>query len=270
MKTRIIAAAVLLPIFLLIVLATPGIYTAILLGIMAAIAAYELLQSTQIVKNIRLTAYAMVMAFAAAIWSYFECNVVAAEIGIFVFVSILMAEVMYSRMKLPMGQVAACLVAGLLIPYLFTSLVRIRQMDNGRLFIIAPCVVAFLSDTGAYFVGCALGKHKLAPSISPKKTIEGVIGGILGAVLGMLLYCVVLMLAFDMKVNYINALLYGVIGSLVAVFGDLCFSVIKRQSGIKDYGNLIPGHGGILDRFDSMVFVGPLVEFLLILLPLAV
>lgn len=133
-----------------------------------------------------------------------------------------------------------------------------------------PFILAFLSDTGAYFAGRAFGKHKLAPVISPHKTVEGVVGGVLGATLGMLIFCLVMQLGFKMQVNYLYAVLYGVVGSLGAVFGDLCFSVIKRQTGIKDYGNLIPGHGGVLDRFDSMMVVGPLSELLLLLLPVAV
>ena len=96
------------------------------------------------------------------------------------------------------------------------------------------------------------------------------IGGIAGAVVGMVLYGTVLQFAFGFTVHYGFALIYGAVGSLGGVFGDLCFSVIKRQTGIKDYGNLIPGHGGILDRFDSMMIVGPLVEVLMILIPVAV
>ena len=87
---------------------------------------------------------------------------------------------------------------------------------------------------------------------------------------GVAIYALVLDLAFGFTVNYLLALLYGFVGSFGAVFGDLCFSVIKRQTGIKDYGNLIPGHGGVLDRFDSMMIVGPLVEVLMILVPMAV
>jgi len=131
-------------------------------------------------------------------------------------------------------------------------------------------VLAFLSDTGAYFTGLKFGKHKLAPVISPKKTIEGVVGGVLGAILGMIIYCLVLRMAFGFQVNYLYAVLYGIVGSAAGVFGDLCFSVIKRQTQIKDYGNLFPGHGGILDRFDSMMVVAPLVEILMMLLPVAV
>ena len=100
--------------------------------------------------------------------------------------------------------------------------------------------------------------------------MEGVIGGVACAVLGMLIYGMILRFGFKFQVNFGYCLVYGMLGSLGGVFGDLCFSVIKRQVGIKDYGNLIPGHGGILDRFDSMMIVGPLMEALLIMIPLAV
>ena len=161
-------------------------------------------------------------------------------------------------------------MAGVLIPYLMSSLSRILTPDGGRYVILVPFVLAFLSDSGAYFIGCRFGKHKLAPLISPKKSIEGVFGGIGAAVVGMLLYCLVMQLVFQCQVNYGYAIVYGVLGALASVFGDLCLSVIKRQTGIKDYGELIPGHGGVLDRFDSMLIVGPLVEILLIMLPVVV
>src|SRR5699024_6641788 len=108
------------------------------------------------------------------------------------------------------------------------------------------------------------------PVISPKKTWEGVAGGVAAAVVMMLLYAVVLDLAFSFEVSLGAALLYGLLGSTASVVGDLPLSVIKRQTGIKDFGCLLPGHGGILDRFDSMIFVAPLAESLLLLLPLIV
>jgi phosphatidate cytidylyltransferase len=143
-------------------------------------------------------------------------------------------------------------------------------MVIGRHLILAPFVMAFMSDTGAYFAGYLFGKHKLAPVISPKKTVEGMVGGILVAMVGLVLYALLLNLGFGFKVNYLYALVYGLVGSLGGVFGDLSFSVIKRQAGIKDYSKLIPGHGGMLDRFDSMLIVAPLTEALMILIPLAV
>lgn len=271
MKTRVIAACVLLPLLLVIVLALPKIFTAILFGLMAALAAYELLYGTSLVKHPRLIAYSMIMAFLVAMWCYFGRDYAAALLGLLVFCAILFGEMMASHIKIPFEKIAYCLVAGVVVPFLFTSLVRIHAVKStGRYFILIPFVLAFLSDTGAYFAGRAFGQHKLAPVISPNKTVEGVIGGILGAMLGMVLYTLILQLAFGFRVNYLLALLYGLLGSLGAVFGDLCFSVIKRQTGIKDYGKLIPGHGGILDRFDSMMIVGPLTEALLLLLPVAV
>ena len=160
-----------------------------------------------------------------------------------------------------------CFFAGAVVPYLLSALIRILAMASGRYLIPIPFVVAFLSDAGAYFAGSMFGKHKLAPVVSPNKTVEGVAGGLASAMVGMLLYAVILQLVFRFQVNYGAALLYGLMGSGVGVFGDLCFSIIKRLSGIKDFGTLIPGHGGFFDRFDSMVTVAPLMEALILLLP---
>ncbi len=270
MKTRIIAAAALLPALLIIVLLLPGIFTAILFGLMAAIAAYELLYATKFVKMPRLIGYTALMAFLVALWSYFGHSYPAALIGMLLFAAVLYAELLASKCKIPYQKIALCFAGGLLIPFMLTALVRLRSAENGGFLILIPFVLAFLSDTGAYFAGCFLGKHKLAPVISPKKTVEGVVGGVVGAIVGMIIYCFILDIAFGFQVNYFYAFVYGTIGSVAAVFGDLSFSAIKRQTGIKDYGNLIPGHGGILDRFDSMTVVAPLTEALLILIPVVV
>ena len=270
MKTRIIAAAILLPLLLVVVLALPKLVTAIVFGAAAAIAAYELLYATGLVRHVRLVVYSMVMAFLTSLWSYYGAAHLLGLIGVLAFFALLSGEMMISHIKLSFDKVACCLAAGFMVPYLLTSLVRIHVMASGRHFILMPFIMAFMSDTGAYFIGKFFGHHKLAPVISPKKTIEGVFGGVVFAVLGMLIYAVVLRYAFHFDVNYLYAVLYGVLGSIGAVFGDLSFSVIKRQTGIKDYGNLIPGHGGILDRFDSMIVVGPLAEILLLTIPMAV
>lgn len=270
MKTRIIAAAVLLPLLLVAVLFLPKIVTAVLFGLLAAVAAYELLYRTGLVRHVRLVAYSALMAFLTALWSYYGCPYGWALGGVLAFFAAVFAEMMASHIKLRFSAGAMCFAAGLLLPFLFTSLVRIHTLALGRHFILIPFVLAFLSDTGAYFVGRAFGRHKLAPVISPNKTVEGLLGGVFAAVLGMIVYALVLQFACHLSVNYIYALIYGVVGSLGGVFGDLCFSVVKRQTGIKDYGNLIPGHGGVLDRFDSMMIVGPLSELLLLLIPVAV
>ena len=261
MKIRVIAAVALLPLLLIVLLFLPTVFTAVLFGLMAAIGAYELLWGTGLVKQPRLIAYSAILALLVPIWCHFGMPYAWLLVGMIALFVALFAEMLAAGGKLPFEKVAICFAAGLLLPFLLSAIVRILEGEKGRFLVLIPFVLAFLSDSGAYFAGIFFGKHKLAPLISPKKTVEGVIGGVLGAILGM---------AFRLEVNYIYAVIYGVLGSLGGVFGDLCFSVIKRQTGIKDYGNLIPGHGGILDRFDSMMIVGPLAEALLLLLPVVV
>ena len=269
MKTRILAAVALLPLLLIAVLWLPKVVTAIVFGLAAALGAYELLYQTKLVRNPRLVAYAAISAFLVSMWSFAGQNRALGTLLVVAEFAAYFGEMMASHVQLTFPKVAMCLVAALIIPYLLTSLVRIHSLRLGRYYIIIPFVMAFMPDSGAYFAGRAFGKHKLAPVISPKKTIEGVLGGAVSGVLGMMLYAFVLDAGFDLTVNYAYAVIYGLAAAAGSVFGDLCFSVIKRQTGIKDYGNLIPGHGGILDRFDSMMVVGPLAEVLILLLPLA-
>ncbi len=267
MKTRILSAAVLLPVLLIILLALPEIFTAILIGAMSALAAYELLYSTGLVRHARAMIYCAFSAFLVAMWCYFGMEQAWGLLLILALTAALFGEMMGNHVKLSFERVAYCLIAGALVPYLFSAIVRIQMMENGRYIIAIPFILAFIPDSGAYFAGRYFGKHKLAPVISPKKTVEGAIGGAVAAVLGMLLYTFIMDIAFSVEVSYTAALVYGVLGAVADVFGDLMFSSVKRQTGIKDYGNLIPGHGGILDRFDSMMTVGPLTEALLLLLP---
>ncbi len=121
-------------------------------------------------------------------------------------------------------------------------------------------LTAFGTDIMAYFTGMLCGKHKLCPKISPKKTIEGSIGGILGSVI----LCAVFSLIFVPHI-LVHCIIIGVLGGIISQFGDLTASIFKRKMGIKDYGNLIPGHGGILDRFDSVLFTAPMVYYYILL-----
>lgn len=268
MKTRILSAAILVPILFLVVLVFPEIVAALVMGILLAIGAYELLYRTGLVRQPRLVLYSAIMAFAVTMWSYYEAVHAYFILLVILFWMALLAELMMDHVKVRVEMLGMCFMAGLVIPYMLSSLVRILNMTIGRYVILIPFVTAFMDDAGAYFVGMKFGRHKLAPVLSPNKTIEGALGGIATGMVSMLIYTLILHL-LGLKVNYLLALLYGLGGSLAGIFGDLCFSVIKRQTGIKDYGNLIPGHGGVLDRFDSLVMVAPLMEALLLLLPLA-
>ena len=154
-----------------------------------------------------------------------------------------------------------------MIPFFLSSFLRIRQMEHWQYLILLPLEAAFLSDAFALFAGMAFGKHKLAPELSPKKTVEGAVGGFAGAVVCTLVYGAVLQFGFQVPVNYLYLAVYGALGSAASELGDLAFSYIKREYGLKDFGNILPGHGGILDRFDSVIFCAPLMELLLHVLP---
>lgn len=270
MLKRTITGVALIAVLVVVLLFLPAIYAVMLVGFMVAIAANELLWTTGLVKNNRLVIYGQILSVFVVFWCYYGMSYPWALAGTLVFTALCFTELLANHGKLPFQQVAMTMAAGLLIPFLMSALVRIRMMEHGRYFIAAPFVMAFMTDTGAYLIGCAFGKHKLCPIISPKKTVEGLFGGILGGVVGMLVYGLVLQHFFGFDVNYPFAVIYGALGAGGATFGDLMFSVIKRQTGIKDYGKLLPGHGGILDRFDSVTIVAPLAEVLLLILPLAV
>lgn len=268
MKTRILAAVVLIPILLVLVLFAPKMFSAVIFALLMAVGAYELLHRTHLVQNTRLVLYSALMAFAVIMWSYAGAVQAYMLLGLMVFSMLLFAEMMHDHVKIRIEMLGLCYIAGIIVPFLLGALIRILGMTVGRYVILVPFAVAFMSDGGAYFVGLKFGRHKLAPVVSPNKTIEGALGGVAAAIVGMIIYALVLDLAFpQFRVDYGMAIVYGLTGSIVGVFGDLCFSIIKRQTGIKDYGNLIPGHGGVLDRFDSMMMVAPLIEALLLIAP---
>lgn len=270
MKTRILAGAVMVPLLFLVVLVLPKELAAVIMGVLQAVASYELLYRTRLVTKPRLVVYCAMMAFAIAIWSFYEAIHAYFVLMMLVFFLLMFSEMMRDHVKMRFETLSMCFVGGLVVPYLMSSVVRILAMNTGRYVILIPFLVACCCDAGAYFVGVKFGKHKLAPVVSPNKTIEGALGGIAGGVLAMLLYAFILDLPLKFDVSYGAAVVYGILGCLVGELGDLCFSVIKRQTGIKDYGNLVPGHGGVLDRFDSILAVASLIEALLLIMPVII
>ncbi len=155
-------------------------------------------------------------------------------------------------------QVFFVLAVMILVPQSMSTMIRINNFEEhaGLFFLIMALCGAWIADTGAYFSGVALGKHKLCPEISPKKTIEGFIGGILTTgIVYAVAFCV-----FIGRFNIgmaIFAFIMGAVCAVIGTVGDLSASMIKRQVGIKDYGEIMPGHGGLMDRFDSVLFVLP-------------
>lgn len=161
--------------------------------------------------------------------------------------------------RITFSDVTAALFTGGVFPLMMSCLLLLRLEDYGQLLVFVPLGIAFGSDTFALFGGLLCGKHKLTP-VSPKKTVEGAVGGLLGGVIGLALVKLVgLWLLGVPFLTWGQVILLGLSGSAVSQIGDLSFSVIKREFGVKDYGNILPGHGGVLDRFDSVTFVAPFV-----------
>jgi len=264
MKSRIIVAVLLVPILLIIMLFTPSICFAILVGAIAAIAAHELITAVNSSAGRLTTGFAIISAAAIAICAAFGIDVSMFIIFCLMVVLFLQAISAYkTEHEISFLEIVMAVFAGGIIPVFLTSLVNLRIMDNGKFYVLIPFVIAFLSDAGAYFAGITLGKHKLIPRVSPKKTVEGSVGGFAASIIFMQIYCIVLERFFGFTVSYPIALIYAILGSAVTQLGDLAFSMVKREFDIKDFGKLLAGHGGILDRFDSMVFVAPLVLILI-------
>ena len=141
---------------------------------------------------------------------------------------------------------------------LYGTMSDIREVNHGLLLLTLAIAAPVITDVGAYFVGRAIGKRKLAPVVSPNKTVEGAVGGVVLAVTILLTACLVLKSKGLIQVNVAALIVYLLVASLLGEYGDLTMSAIKRIVGIKDYANLFPGHGGVLDRFDSLLFVLPL------------
>jgi len=161
-----------------------------------------------------------------------------------------------------------------MISFALSSLIFLRNIGGkiGSFYVLTALGIAWFSDTGAYFGGSFFGRQKLCPDISPKKTVEGVISGAVSSVIIMALLGIALenklFSGISAGINYIPYMITCLIGSFIAVLGDLCFSLLKRGLNIKDFGNVLPGHGGILDRFDSVIFVAPFVYFILKFIPI--
>lgn len=177
---------------------------------------------------------------------------------------------------LDFGKLAGYVYFSGVILFCFYSLIHLKRMlpfetyrYDAVYFILLTLCFAWGGDTAAYFAGRAFGKHKLAPIVSPHKTVEGAIGGMLGSIVaGVLLTAAYTMLSGRFQVisvqmqpkHYLVLLLMGAVASVLGIMGDLFASAVKRQVGIKDYGTIFPGHGGILDRFDSVMFIAPFVS----------
>ena len=262
LQSRVLVAVIGVPVLVWVVLWAPSAVMLIALAILAGIGAMELQKCVSGgVKEKNLQEISVIYAMAVVLWYYWqpahmEMLLVAEVVSAFGYAIFKAGEVKFA-------QVMAGLFGSIAIGYSFSAFLRMEASGIHRAYLLLPFILSFACDTFAYFAGMAFGKHKLAPKVSPKKTIEGSIGGMAGNVVCGLVFAFVMDRWFGGSIGYGPMAALALLCSIVAQVGDLSFSLIKREFGIKDYGRLFLEHGGVLDRFDSVLFVTPVVEIIL-------
>ena len=263
MLTRIITALVGIPVLLYIIISGGWILKVSIIGI-ALIGVYELYNAFSKKYNpIRSEGYALVSLIAMA--SFSGHLSLGLMIALLVMGSLISVVKEYPRYTIT--DVSLTIFGPLYIGLLFSFISLVREWPMGEFFVWLIFISAWGTDTFAYFTGYFIGKNKLAPALSPKKTIEGAIGGVIGAALLAFVYTWVYGTYYngDMMQYLFGIPLITALASVIAQFGDLSASAIKRFFDVKDFGYILPGHGGILDRFDSVLFTAPFVYTVLYL-----
>lgn len=234
-----------------------GITVVIAVALLAAIATYEMLDGTGCVKN--KAAVIVAMVYSALVQFCYSGIFIDETVLTVMYVLAVVGFAVFDHKSFGDRQITMALSMPVVISFAFYCLAMLINSSDGAglLYFVLLFNFACISDIFAYFVGSAIGKHKLAPEISPKKTIEGAVGGLLGSVIGTFVICLVFEAILKTDISILTLVLITPVMSIVGMLGDLFASAIKRNYGIKDYGNIMPGHGGILDRTDSILLVAP-------------
>ncbi|MCC8043727.1 MAG: phosphatidate cytidylyltransferase [Oscillospiraceae bacterium] len=269
MKQRIITAIVGISIGLVIVFLSDTIIFPIAVAFISAYSVYELLNVCRMRKYPVHFAGCLVFTAAMPFLAYFRVDYGIRYVIVFITVFVMFAGYVGDHKKLPFEKLCVMIAVTALISLSVTCIISLKNIDDvhGIIYVVMALMAAWLPDGGAYFVGTALGKHKLCPDISPKKTVEGAIGGAVVSVIVFVIFAVCyqsIMAARGVMftVNYPLLIIAVLVCAVIAIVGDLSASLIKRENELKNFGNLMPGHGGIVDRFDSVYFILP---FLLII-----
>lgn len=271
MKTRILTGLAIAILGLPILIFSNLVFYPIVISLLAGLALFELYRVLGLHKKLVLTVPTYLIAVVFPTLVYFvvpsavdHMTVLLWEaLAVFFYLFYALCVAVLSRQTISTDEVARAFFSTAYISLSFTSLTLLRYMPKGAYYIALVFIAAWATDIFAYFVGSFLGKHKLAPVVSPKKSIEGAVGGTVGCVLCFLGYGLVLELCFGVEsIEYLSLAIMGLVLSLIAQIGDLACSLVKREHGVKDYGKIFPGHGGVLDRFDSIIAVSTLLVVL--------
>jgi len=210
-------------------------------------------------KNIHGVGYLFTVGYFAVAYLFGFGYLLLITLTIFVIVAQTFMVAFFK--KLTLSEIVSTVYGFLYIPFLLAFIVLVREHEQGLLFVWLIFTAAFACDTFAYIVGCSIGRHKLKNSPSPAKSVEGLVGGAAGAALvGWLFGFFVTRFTYMAGAEFVlQAVVVSVIGALFCSVGDMAASAVKRNTGIKDFGNIFPGHGGVIDRVDGILFVAPVV-----------
>ncbi len=252
MKVRIISGIAMLPLLFVVMLG--GYYLMGLVAIISGFALYELFNSLKKMglKPALYESYGLLLILY--VFAIFTFTVFDYMLWI-ILVHIVLFLMLFIKDKYSLQDIFMSIVGLTYVGFFSLHIILVDSLPQFN-YVWFVIISAFATDIGAYFSGYFFGKHKLCPNISPKKTIEGALGGILSSMIG----CLIVGIIFG-KAMIIHSLVIGLIASVFAQLGDLTASVFKRKIDIKDYGNLIPGHGGVLDRIDSILYTAPVVFY---------
>ena len=267
MRVRVITGAVLLALLVpVLYFSDTPVYPAAW-ALLALVGCFEFLKTTGVVLDFAVSIPGFVlcggMPLAVYFWRDEEWLLFLLLASLLVYLLYLFTVAVLRRMRMHFDTVCISFVGVMYIAFGFTALVLLRWEPYGNYLFGLVFVGAWITDTFAYFCGRLFGRHKLIVEISPKKTVEGSIGGTLFCVGAFLLYGLILQVAFDLSPRYVMLGVAGLLAAFISQIGDLIASLIKREHGVKDYGFIFPGHGGVLDRFDSILAIAPLLWILL-------
>lgn len=263
---RILSGVIGLPIVALILIFGNIYVIDVVFSIVAAIAIHEYFNSfKEECKPVKWLGYlsCILIAFIHVIPSEYLLTILALSVA--VMIATLFIQIVVTNMKTTIKDIMVTFFGICYITFFLIFIPLLHGMENGKYLIWFILIAAWGTDTCAYFVGSKFGKHKFS-KISPKKSIEGCIGGTIGSVIIALIYTFAINKLAGLDISYIYIALIGALLSILSQIGDLSASSIKRTVGIKDFGNLIPGHGGMLDRIDSIIFIAPFAYFLISLI----
>ena len=259
-KTRLLSGIVLVILAILLIVSGGEVLLFSTL-VVSCIGMFELYRVFQVEKSLLALAgyFAAVVFYCNLEWTFLP-DILMLFMG---FMILLMFIYVFSYPKYKADQVMAVFFGVFYVAVMLSYVYQIRMLENGLYLAFLVFFCSWGGDTCAYCVGMLIGKHKMSPKLSPKKSIEGAVGGVLGSALLTALYCFIFRGPMALTGAEIGILaLIAAIAGLISMVGDLTASAIKRNYDIKDYGHLIPGHGGILDRFDSMIITAPIIYFL--------